>query len=158
MFDYHLEHLFSYTATLNPDAEIIGPTTEGIRMNYYVTGGEVTGPKLRGKIRPVGADWFTLRPDGVGMLDVRATIESDDGALIYVTYRGLTDVGEGSYDQVLRGEAPAGSGVIHTSPVFQTAHPDYQWLHRVHCLGVGQSFMETLEVKYDIYGVRPGGG
>ena len=72
-------------------------------MNYYVTGGEVTGPKLRGKLRPVGADWFTLRTDGVLVLDVRATIESDDGALIYVTYRGLTDFGEGSYDQVLRG-------------------------------------------------------
>jgi hypothetical protein len=156
MFEYHLEHLCSYTATLDPNIEVIGPTPDGLRMHYYVTGGEVIGPKLRGKIRPVGADWFTLRRDGVGVLDVRATIETDDGALIYVSYRGITDVGEGAYEKVLQGEFPAGSGVIHTSPVFQTSHPSYQWLHRVHCLGVGQSFLERMEVAYDIYAVRAG--
>jgi len=158
MFEYHLEHLCSYTATLDPNIEVIGPTPDGFRMHYYVTGGEVTGPKVRGKIRPVGADWFTLRRDGVGVLDVRATIETEDGALIYVSYRGITDVGEGAYEKVLQGEFPAASGVIHTAPVFQTSHPSYQWLHRVQCLGVGQSFLERMEVAYDIYAVRAGRG
>ncbi|MEM8563866.1 MAG: DUF3237 family protein, partial [Pseudomonadota bacterium] len=71
MYPYELEHIFSYRASLNPEFEVIGPTPEGLRVNIYVTGGEVTGPKLQGSIRPVGADWLTIRPDGVAVLNVR---------------------------------------------------------------------------------------
>jgi hypothetical protein len=87
-FDYSLEHIFSYSAILKNPPEIIGPVPEGIRANFYVTGGEVKGPKLNGKILPVGGDWLTIRPDGVGILDVRATFETNDGALIYTTLLG----------------------------------------------------------------------
>jgi hypothetical protein len=69
---YGLEHILSYTATLD-EPEVIGPVPEGVRANFFMTRGEVAGPKLRGKIRPIGGDWFTLRTDGVGILDVRAT-------------------------------------------------------------------------------------
>ena len=48
--------------------------------------GELRGPKLNGKVRPVGADWALLRPEGVTITDVRATIETDDGALISAAY------------------------------------------------------------------------
>jgi len=58
VFDYSLEHIFSYTATLSPP-EVIGPLPEGVRVNFYVTGGEVKGPKVYGKFRPVGADWLS---------------------------------------------------------------------------------------------------
>jgi Protein of unknown function (DUF3237) len=47
-----------------------------------VTSGEVTGPRIRGILRPVGGDWFTIRTDGIGLLDVRATIETHNNALI----------------------------------------------------------------------------
>jgi len=54
MFDYRLEHLMSYTATLG-EPEVIGPLVEGVRTNLYVIGGgEVTGPQVLGKFRPVG--------------------------------------------------------------------------------------------------------
>lgn len=48
MFSYSLEHIFSYTATLNPP-EVIGPVPEGIRLNYYVTGGQWKGQRLKGR-------------------------------------------------------------------------------------------------------------
>jgi uncharacterized protein DUF3237 len=69
-----LELIMSYTAKL-ADPEVIGATPEGIRVNFYVTGGEVTGPKITGKFRAVGADWLTIRRDGMAILDVRATLE-----------------------------------------------------------------------------------
>ena len=56
MFEYQMEHIMSYNATLAPP-EVIGPLAEGIRVNFYVTGGTVTGPRVFGKLRPVGADW-----------------------------------------------------------------------------------------------------
>ena len=37
MFEYHLEHIFSYNATLDPKYELIGPTPEGLKINIYVT-------------------------------------------------------------------------------------------------------------------------
>jgi hypothetical protein len=81
MIEYRLEHVMSYTAKLT-EPEVIGPVPEGIRLNIYVTGGEISGPRLSGKLRPVGADWLTIRRDWIGILDVRATMETTEGALI----------------------------------------------------------------------------
>lgn len=156
MFEYHLEHICSYSATLDPNFELIGPTPEGLKINFYVTGGEVTGPKIKGKVRPVGADWYTLRTDGVGVLNVRATIETNDGALIYVTYRGVSDGGEDAYERFLKGEPAEGGAPIHTAPVMTTSHPDYLWVNRIQCVGIGQSFPESNEVRYDVYAIRSG--
>ena len=153
MFDYKLEHICSYTASLASPLEVIGPVPEGIKVNAYVTGGEVTGPKVRGKVRPVGADWFTIRRDGVGIVDVRATIETHDGALILVTYPGTIDAGEDGYDKFLRGELPPVLR-IRTSPRFFTSHPNYLWLNHLHCLGVGQAGVPASTVSYDVYAVR----
>ena len=104
--DVQLEHICSYWATVTAP-EVIGPLTEGVRVNVYVTDGEVSGPKMRGRVRPVGGDWLTLRADGVGVFDVRATIELEDGALIYTTYNGVADLGAGGYDRFLAGNPPA---------------------------------------------------
>jgi hypothetical protein len=153
MFDYRLEHIMSYNATLAPP-EVIGPVPEGVRLNVYVTGGTVSGPRVSGHLRPVGADWLLLRRDGVGMLDVRTTIETADGALLYVTYPGIIDLGETGYDDFLAGRLPPPGTPIRMTPRIQTAHPDYMWLNRLHCLGIGQAFLDRLEVAYDVYAVR----
>jgi hypothetical protein len=152
MFDYRLEHLFSYTVILRPP-EVIGPVPEGIRVNIYITGGEVSGPKIQGKLRPAGADWLTIRRDGVAILDVHITIETHDGALIYAPYSGMGDLGEDGYEKFLRGEAPQIVS-LRIVPRFQTAHPEYLWLNRLQCLGIGQVNFERLEVHYDLYAVR----
>ncbi len=149
MFDYELEHILSYSVTLDPP-EVIGPVPEGIRANFYATGGEVKGPKVYGKFRPVGGDWLTLRTDGVGILDVRATIETGEEALIYVSYTGVGDLGEDGYERFLRGELPS-IVPLRVVPRFLSAHPDYQWLNRLQCLGIGQANLESLEVGYDVY-------
>jgi hypothetical protein len=131
MIEYRLEHIMSYTAKLS-DPEVIGPVPDGIRVNIYVTGGEMGGPKLSGKFRPVGADWLTIRRDGIGILDVRATIETADGALIYLSYIGTTDLGENGYEEFLQGKPAASGTPIRSSPRFHTSHPDYLWLNRLH--------------------------
>jgi hypothetical protein len=94
MFAYSLEHICSYSAQLQNPPEVIGPVPEGIRVNFYVTSGEVTGPKIRGILRPVGGDWLTIRTDGIGLLDVHATIETHDNALIDIAYTGMGDLGD----------------------------------------------------------------
>jgi len=153
MFDYKMEHLFSYTAALQAPPEVIGPVPEGIRINFYVTGGSVRGDRVNGSIRPVGADNFLVRRDGVGQLDVRATIETGDGALIYLYYQGIGDLGEDGYDKFLRGELPQ-KLALRTAPNLRTAHPAYQWLQRLHCVSIGEVDLERSEVSYDVYAVH----
>ncbi|NGY04502.1 DUF3237 domain-containing protein [Solimonas terrae] len=147
------EFLCAMHATLQAPPEVIGPTPEGIRVNFYVTGGTLDGPRLKGRLRAVGADFFTLRRDGVGELDVRTTIETDDGALIYVQYHGVGDLGEQGYERFLAGELPP-RVALQTGPRFSSAHPDYQWLHRLYCVGRGEVDMQTFEVRYDIHALR----
>ena len=120
MLAYNLEHICSYSAQLQNPPEVIGPVAEGIRINFYVTSGEVTGPKIRGILRPVSGDWFTIRTDGIGLLDVRATIETHDKALIFLAYTGVGDLGEDGYHKFLqRGTASLGA------PARGVAFPDF---------------------------------
>lgn len=153
MIDYALEYVFSYNAKLHPP-EVIGPVPEGLRINRHISGGEVHGPNLRGKLRPVGADWVTIRTDGVGIIDVRATIETHDGALIYVAYSGVVDMGVDGYQKLLRGEPPPNGLPLRTTPRCSTSHPDYLWLNRLQCVGIGQTVIERSEVVYDVYALR----
>jgi len=149
MFDYSMEHIFSYTGTLAPP-EVIGPTPEGLRMNVYVTGGEVTGPRLQGKLRPAGGDWLTIRPDGIGILDVRGTIEADDGALIFVQYKGVGEAGEDGYQRFLEGNPPERLP-LRVVPRYITSHEDYLWLNRLQCVNVGEANLVDWVVSYDVY-------
>jgi hypothetical protein len=81
-------------------------------------------------------------------------METTDGALIYVAYIGTVELGENGYDEFLLGKPPASGTPIRSSPRFHTSHPDYVWLNRLHCLGIGQAFLDRSEVAYDVYSVR----
>jgi Protein of unknown function (DUF3237) len=150
---YQLEHIFSFGAALENPPEVIGPVAEGARANFYCLGGEVTGPKLQGKCRAVGGDWLTLRIDGISILDVRTTLESHDGALISISYTGVADSGIDGYQKFLGGILPARL-VLHVTPRCQTAHPEYLWLNRLQCIGIGEFDLSRFYVSYDVYAIR----
>jgi len=153
MFKFQLEHIFTFGAQLESPPEVIGPVPEGIRANFYCKGGEITGPKLRGRCRAVGGDWLTVRTDGVVVLDVRTTLETHDGALIATSYTGVGDLGPDGYHKFLNGNLPARLA-LRVTPRCQTAHTEYAWLNRVQCLGIGEVDTEQSHVSYDIYAVR----
>ncbi len=151
-FKFQLEHIFTYGALLQ-SPEVIGPVAEGIKVNFYALGGEMTGPKLNGKCRAVGGDWLTLRTDGVAILDVRTTLETNDGALIAINYTGVGDLGPDGHKLFLEGKLPPRL-TLQVVPRCLTAHPDYLWLNRLQCLGIEEVNMEKSYVSYDIYAVR----
>ena len=61
----------------------------GRRMIAALTGGEVEGERLSGRVMPSGGDWATIDDNDTLRLDARITMETHDGALIYVSYRGV---------------------------------------------------------------------
>lgn len=86
-----LVHTHLLTLTLDVDFAgmlNLGPVPAGLRRIAPVPGGRFTGPRLSGSVLPGGADWVINRADGVMLIDVRLTLKTDDGALLYLAYQG----------------------------------------------------------------------
>lgn len=82
-----LTHLAALRVVCDPPVDL-GPAGEGRRVLYPITGGQVSGPHLNGRVRPGGGDWATVRPDGTTRVWARYTLELDDGTVIGVTNAG----------------------------------------------------------------------
>jgi hypothetical protein len=118
----------------------LGTVPHGIRSIVPVTGGDFEGPRLRGKILPGGGDWLLLRSDGVLELDLRITLETDDHALIYMTFLGLRHGPPDAIAALGRGEVvdPA-RYYFRTLPRFETSMETYAFLNRIVTVGVGEA-------------------
>ncbi len=113
------------------DPIVIGSTPEGDRIVVYVTGGKFEGPRIRGRVLPGGGDWLLVRPDGVGVVDVRLVLETDDVERIYMVYRGIVKIPPGG----LRGAEPA---KIYTAPTFAASTKGkYAWLNGLQAVAEG---------------------
>ncbi|MCL4798647.1 MAG: DUF3237 domain-containing protein [Burkholderiales bacterium] len=109
----------------------LGRTPAGERRIVDITGGEVTGPKLAGRILPGGADWQIIRPDGTAVLEARYTIEATDGALVYVRNFGYRHGPAEALERIARGEAVDPKHYyFRAAPSFETSAPAYDWLNR----------------------------
>src|SRR2546427_12554855 len=69
--------------------DVAMPVVTGNRTIVPVTGGTFTGPKLKGTALPGGSDAILRRADGASLLNVRATLKTDDDQVIYMTYEGI---------------------------------------------------------------------
>ena len=110
----------------------IAGVPHGTRRTVPITGGDFEGPRLRGSVSPGGsADWLLLRADGVLELDLRATLRTEDGALISMRSFGLRHGPPEVMEALARGEAvePA-AYYFRTTPRFETSHPKYAFLNR----------------------------
>src|SRR5881227_320028 len=116
----------------------IGAVPHGTRVTAPIASGHFEGPRLRGKVLPGGADWTLLRPDGVLELDLRLTLESDDGALINMTSFGLRHGPPEVLAALARGESVDPSKYyFRTAPRFETSAPAYVFLNRLIAIASG---------------------
>lgn len=117
-------------------------------------GGWVKGPKINGTLIAPAGDWIRIMPDGNLRQDVRLTIRTNDGALIYVTYDGIISRSDEVGKRLARGEVlTSADEYFLMAPTMETSDKAYTWLNRVQCVGKmvevktnGNSF-----VKYDIF-------
>lgn len=109
----------------------LGRTFGGERRIVDILGGEVSGPRLAGRVLPGGADWQMVRDDGVAVLEARYTIEADDGALITVQNFGYRHGPAEVLARLARGEEvdPA-SYYFRAAPRFETGAAAHDWLNR----------------------------
>ena len=103
--------------------EEVGATPHGTLSIFPVTGGSFEGERLRGKVLAGGGDWVTGKADETFELDLRVTLETDDGALIYLTFTGLRDDAHHYF---------------RTLPRFETAASTYAFLNRLLAVGIAE--------------------
>lgn len=103
--------------------EEVGSTPHGKLSIFPVIGGSFEGERLRGKVLAGGGDWVTANADGTFAVDLRVTLETDDGALIHMTFTGVRD----DVNHYFR-----------TLPRFETASEKYAFLNRLLSVGIGE--------------------
>ncbi|GGT43202.1 DUF3237 domain-containing protein [Streptomyces chromofuscus] len=145
------ELLFTLEADVE-ERQDIGETAFGRRRVYMVSGGRFVGPMLRGELLPGAGDWLVRGSDGTSELDVRATLRTDDGHLIYNYYRGIYHVSPEVKARMDQGEEVSPSEYyFRTTPRFETGSEKYAWLNRTIAVGVGRK--TTGGIAYHVYRV-----
>ena len=142
--------VFVLTLTV-PKIEDLGATPYGVRKIATVTAGTFVGERLRGTVMASpGGDWLLLRNDGVLCLDVRMTLQTDHGDLIYMSYKGMRHGPKEVMDRLNKGEAvdPA-TYYFRAVPVFETSSAKYSWLNRAVFVATGRR-----EARGPIYDVQ----
>lgn len=111
----------------------------GTRMIAPIAAMRLSGDRLSGALEgPAAADWLTIAGE-VATIDVRATIRTDDDAIVFVQYRGRSDAAE-----------RFGTAPIHVAVMFETAAPQYTWLNPLLAVGRG----ELSELRYEWFELR----
>jgi hypothetical protein len=147
-----LEYLFSYSADIDQPQQGIGAGPFGHRMIARVMGGRVEGPRLNGKVLPGGGDWALIDGHDTLRLDARITLETDDGALVFASYRGvITPIDPETVVKVISGTIEPGAFYYRTTPSFETGDERYAWLNTLVAVAVGN--LSTEGVSYDVFGV-----
>ena len=120
----------------------VGDGPKGHRVIIDVLSVKLIGDKINAELAANdGADWLTVSDNGtLGALDVRLTLKTNDGALIYVEYCGRMDIA---------------SGVIAVAPTFQTGAPQYSWINRIQAVAAGAVDFETRKFTYTLYEAIP---
>lgn len=130
---------------LKPPIEV-GAGCAGTRLIIEVASIQAKGDRLRAEMMGASvADWLLIGPDGTGTLDVRATLRTDDGAIIFMQYNGKVD---SDLSQGL--QLPV---TVYVAPRFETCDERYEWLNRIQAVGKGIAY-EDLSLDYEWYEVR----
>lgn len=117
---------------------IVGMTPGYDRRIGEITGGTFEGERLRGKFRTGGSDWQSLRSDGAISINVRLVMETDDGALIAMRYRGIRHGPKEVIERLAKGEAVnPNEYYFRVAPWFETSSERYDWLNRVVAIAIG---------------------
>jgi hypothetical protein len=130
-------------------ATVVGQGPHGLRRIIPILGGSFSGPRLSGRVLPGGADWQVIRPDGVVEIEARYTLETDDGALIYVCNPGIRAGSREVMDRLARGDGCEPSEYyFRTRPVFETGAERYRWLHAIVVVCAGERRPEEVLLSF----------
>ena len=133
-----LTQVYRLSATVAEPLDL-GETAAGRRRIVALTGGTFTGPELNGELVPgASADWQIVLADGTALGDVRYTLRTDGGDLLYVQSRGLRHGSAEVLARLARDEdVDASEYTFRTSTRIEAAAPELAWLNKGVFISVG---------------------
>jgi Protein of unknown function (DUF3237) len=136
--DPSLSRVYRLEATLGEPLDL-GDLVQVRRRIVPLTGGTFTGPEVNGKLLAgSSADWQLVLPDGTALGDVRYTLQTDDGDLLYVQSRGVRHGSPEVLARLARGEeVDASEYTFRTATQIETAAPALDWLNKGVFISVG---------------------
>jgi hypothetical protein len=143
-----LDYVFDLDVQVGP-AQELGEYGGGRRRVIPITGGALRGPGLNGVVLPGGADWQTLRPDGLTLLQARYTIRMDEGSVIGVINTGVRRAAPAIARRLAAGEIvdPA-LYYFRATPVFEVGvGGPWQWLAESLFVSAGERLPELVRLK-----------
>ncbi len=145
-----LNLVYRLEATLGQPLDL-GETAGGHRRIVPQTGGTFTGPELSGTLVPgASADWQRILPDGTALADLRYTLQTSDGALLYVRSRGVRHGSPEVLARLAKREAvDASEYTFRTSTRIVTAVAGLEWLNKGVFISVGGR--QPAGVIYETY-------
>ena len=146
-----LSHVCYLHVKLDPITEM-GPGRAGHRRIIPIVGGEVTGPRLTGRLLTLGADWQTIWANGVAELDTRYAMETHDGAVIEIVNYGYRHGPAEVVARLMAGEiVPADQYYMRTQARLETGDARYDWVNRTVFIGTGTR--QKLGVTVSLFAV-----
>jgi hypothetical protein len=126
-----LTKVYRLEATLAEPLDL-GDIAQGYRRIVPLTGGTFTGPEINGELLPgASADWQIVLPDGTALGDIRYTLRTDRGDLLYVQSRGVRHGSAEVLARLAHGEdVDASEYTFRTSTQIETASPDLDWFNK----------------------------
>ena len=129
----------------------LGDTVQGDRRIVPMTAGTFSGPSIRGKlVAGASADWQIVLPDGTAFADIRYTLRTEDGQLLYVQARGVRHGSPDVLARLAQGEdVDPSEYTFRTATQIQTAESALGWLNRGVFISVGAR--QPSGVIYETY-------
>jgi len=136
--DPRLRRVFRLEATLGEPLDL-GDSGRGRRRIVPLTGGTFAGPELNGHLLPgASADWQIVLADGTTLGDIRYTLQTDAGAVIYVQSRSVRHGPAEVLARLARGEeVDAGEYTFRAATRIESAAPELDWLNKGVFVSVG---------------------
>jgi hypothetical protein len=145
------DHVATFDISLEAP-QVIGQVADGLRQIVYVKGGTATGSRLNGTVLPGGGDWLRVRSDGMFILDVRVTLELDDGQLALLTEEGYAVIPQDVFGRIAAGEEVDPSEYsIRAVMRFETASEQYAWLNQALFVATGTLGPRVETITYQVY-------
>jgi hypothetical protein len=143
------EYIMTLYASMDPPQRI-----DDTFSIFAVNGGWAVGPQVNASIIQPAADWLERLPNACSRIDVRLTLKTDDGALIYVSYNGVIQHSETSRARLMKGEIVTSTdSYAIIAPTFRTSHAKYTWLNTIQAIGklVELKLGQGSFIKYDVF-------
>lgn len=144
------EHLFYIEVGCKPPIEI-GPVAEGRLLVQPIESGRFFGKRMNGVVLDSGADWSTIRNDGIRLCDTRYVLETDDGA--HIAMDTLAHI----FKDPVRWANMVTEPLEKNTPFyyreylhFTTGDERYSWLNGAVAFGVC-SVINPVTICYDAY-------